>query len=124
MASNSALSSEFDVKPGGCVSEGGERPKKLRKLRPLVDRVLVRVLPQKEVIVNGILLPETAVEKPQEGEVVAVGNGAVREGRRVPLDVKVGQTVVFGKFMGNEVEVMDEKLLLLREDELMGVYES
>jgi len=95
-----------------------------KRLRPLVDRILVRVLPQKEVIVNGILLPDTAVEKPQEGVAVAVGNGAVREGRRIPLDVKVGQTVVFGKFMGNEVEVMGEKLLLLREDELMGVYED
>ena len=99
---------------------------KTTKVRPLYDRVLVKVTPLKEVMVNGILLPETAVEKPQEGIVIAVGQGRVHplNGTRIPMDVRVGETVVFGRFSGNEVDILGEKMLLLKEDELMGAYEE
>jgi len=97
----------------------------VKKLRPLYDRLLIRVNDKsKDVFVNGVLLPESAVEKPHEGEVIAVGNGRIVNGERIPVDAKVGDVVVYGKYSGNEVEVSGEKLLLLQESELMGVYES
>lgn len=94
------------------------------KIRPLYDRVLVKVTPPKEVMQNGILIPDTAAEKPQEGVVVAIGQGRVHplNGTRIPMDVHVGEIVVFGRFSGNEVEILGEKMLLLKEDELMGEY--
>src|ERR1700722_18830154 len=94
------------------------------KLRPLYDRVLVRRTATKtNVMVNGILLPDNAVERPEEGEVLSIGKGHIKDGERIPVDVEVGQTVLFGKYSGNETELNGEKLLLLREDELLGVFE-
>lgn len=95
------------------------------KLRPLYDRVLVRRDATKtDVMVNGILLPDNAVERPEEGEVLAVGKGHIKDGERIPIDVQVGQRVLFGKYSGNETEINGEKLLLLREDELLAVFEE
>lgn len=95
---------------------------KTTKLRPLFDRVLVRVSVPKEVLKGGILIPETAVEKPMEGEVIAVGTGQVVNGVLVPLDVKVGDIILFGKYSGNEIEACGERLLMLRADEIFGIY--
>jgi chaperonin GroES len=92
------------------------------KLRPLGDRVLVRVLPQKDEAVNGLYHPDEAKEKPQEGIVIAVGNGRIKDGARIPVDVSEGNLVTFGKYSGNEVNVLGEKLLLLSENEIMGEY--
>jgi len=92
--------------------------------RPLGDRVLIRVLPPNDEMKNGLYVPDTAKEKPQEGEVLAVGNGRVFNGERIPLDVRVGQRVSFGKYSGNEIEVKNERLLILQEPELHGYYED
>lgn len=95
------------------------------KLRPLGARVLVRVEEPRDVKKNGLFIPDVAIEKPLEGTVLAVGNGHVRNGERVPVDVRVGQRVVFGKYSGNSVE-LDEigKALLLQEEELQAVFED
>ena len=88
---------------------------------PLHDRVLVRRLEQKETAKGGIIIPDTAKEKPQEGEVMAVGAGKNNEkGERIPLDVKVGDRVLFGKYSGTEIKVDDEDYLILREDEILA----
>lgn len=95
------------------------------RLRPLGDRVLVKVNEKsKDVFVGNVLLPESAVEKPHEGVVVSVGNGRIVNGERIPVDAKVGDVVVYGKYSGNDVEIDGEKFLLLQEQELMGIYES
>lgn len=92
------------------------------KLRPLYDRVLVKVQDPKDVVKNGLYIPDNAVERPLEGLVTGVGNGRIERGERIPLDVKVGDTVLFGKYSGNEVEVAGEKFLILKEDEIQAVY--
>ena len=90
-------------------------------IRPLHDRVIVRRIEEGEQVRGGIIIPDTAKEKPQEGEVVAVGEGKYRDdGTRQTLDVKVGDRVLFGKFSGSEVK-LDEELLIMREDEILGV---
>ena len=92
-------------------------------LRPLHDRVLVRRLDEQEQMRGGIIIPDTAKEKPQQGEVVAVGEGKLdEEGRRIPLDVKPGDRVLFGKYSGSEVKIDDEEYLIMREDEILGVF--
>lgn len=101
-----------------------EQIQQTKRVRPLGDRVLVRVQAQSDVQVNGVYLPENAVEKPLEGEVVEVGNGKLVNGERAPVDVLKGQRVIFGKYSGNEVDVNGEKLLLLQESELQAVYEE
>ena len=86
------------------------------QLKPLGDRVVIKVLTQEEKTKGGIVLPDTAKEKPQEGEVVAVGSGRVLEnGQRLPLEVKVGEKVIFSKYAGTEVKVDDEEYLILSE---------
>jgi chaperonin GroES len=90
---------------------------------PLHDRVLVKRLEQKEAVKGGIIIPDTAKEKPQEGEVIAVGAGRIEKGSRVPLDVKAGDRVLFGKYSGAEIKVDDEEYLILKEDEILGVLE-
>lgn len=91
-------------------------------LRPLHDRVLIRRLDEGEQVRGGIIIPDTAKEKPQQGEVVAVGNGKVLDkGDRVPLDVKTGDKILFGKYSGSEVRIEGEDLLILREDEILGI---
>ena len=94
-------------------------------LRPLHDRLLVKRLEEKEQVQGGIIIPDTAKEKPQEAKVLAVGPGRVTEdGKLQPLTVKVGDTVVFGKYAGTEVKVDGDELLIIREDDVLGVLES
>jgi len=91
-------------------------------LRPLHDRVLVRRLEEKEAVRGGIIIPDSAKEKPQQAEVVAVGSGKVsEEGERITLDVKAGDRILFGKYSGSEVRIEGEDYLILREDEILGV---
>jgi len=93
-------------------------------LRPLHDRVLVRRLESEEKTAGGIIIPDTAKEKPSEGEVIAVGAGAKAEdGKVTPLDVKVGDKVLFGKWGGTEVKVDGEDLLIMKESDIMGIVE-
>jgi chaperonin GroES len=87
---------------------------------PLHDRVLIKRIEEKESIKGGIIIPDSAKEKPQEGEVVAAGAGKIEKGVRVPLDVKVGDRVLFGKYSGTEIKVEDEDYLILREDEILA----
>jgi len=92
------------------------------KVRPLHDRLLVRRIEQKETAKGGIIIPDTAREKPQEGEVLAVGNGKTLEnGTKVALDVKAGDRILFGKYSGNEIKIDGEEVLILREDEVLAV---
>jgi chaperonin GroES len=91
-------------------------------IRPLHDRVLVRRIDEGETKVGGIIIPDTAKEKPQQGEVVAVGNGKLLEtGERVPLDVKAGDRILFGKYSGSDIKIEQQEYLILREDEILGV---
>ena len=94
-------------------------------LRPLHDRLLVRRLEEKEQVQGGIIIPDTAKEKPQQATVLAVGPGRVTDdGKLQPLDIKTGDTVVFGKYAGTEVKIEGEDLLIIREDDVLGVLES
>ena len=89
-------------------------------ITPLHDRVLVRRLEQKETAKGGIIIPDTAKEKPQEGEVIAVGTGKLEKGHRVPLDVKAGDRILFGKYTGSEIKIDDQEYLILREEEILA----
>jgi chaperonin GroES len=92
------------------------------KIRPLHDRILVKRVEEQEVKKGGIIIPDTAKEKPQEGKVVAVGTGKVNdEGKKIPLDVKAGDRILFGKYSGSEVKVEDEEYLILREEDVLGI---
>ena len=93
-------------------------------MRPLHDRVFVKRLEESEQVLGGIIVPDTAKEKPQQAEVKAVGNGKLLEnGQRVALDVKPGDRILFGKYSGSEIKVEGEEYLILREDEILGVLE-
>ncbi|MHB8255912.1 MAG: co-chaperone GroES [Acidiferrobacterales bacterium] len=95
------------------------------KIRPLHDRVIVRRLEEERRTAGGIVIPDTAKEKPIQGEVIAAGKGKILENGQVrPLDVKVGDKVLFGKYSGTEVKVGDEELLVMREEDIMGVVEG
>jgi chaperonin GroES len=95
------------------------------KIRPLHDRILATRLAQQEVSKGGIIIPDTAKEKPIEGKVIAVGNGKVMEDGKVRrLDVKVGDRILFGKYTGTEVKIEGEEHLILREDEILAVIDS
>ncbi len=95
------------------------------KIRPLHDRVIVRRMEEERTSPGGIVLPDAAKEKPVQGEVLAVGNGKLLENGDVrPLDVKVGDRVLFGKYSGTEVKIEGEDLLVMREEDIMGVLES
>ena len=92
------------------------------KIRPLHDRVVVKRLEEKEVVRGGILIPDTAKEKPQEGEVLAVGNGKILDnGTKVPMDVKVGDRILFGKYSGSEIKIDGEEYLIMREDDVLAI---
>ena len=95
------------------------------KMRPLHDRILVERVEEQEQRVGGIIIPDTAKEKPQQGRVVAVGKGRVGEkGQIIPLDVKEGDTVLFGKYAGTEIKVDGREYLIVREDEVLGIVEG
>jgi chaperonin GroES len=89
-------------------------------ITPLHDRVLVRRTEEKESVKGGIIIPDSAKEKPQEGEVVAVGGGRREKGELIPLDVKPGDRILFGKYSGNEIKIEDEEFLILKEDEILA----
>ncbi len=89
-------------------------------ITPLHDRVVIKRIEEQETVKGGIIVPDTAKEKPQEGEVVAVGPGKIHEGKRIPLDVEVGDRVLFGKYSGNDIKIDDEEYLIMREDEILG----
>ena len=95
------------------------------QVRPLHDRVLLRRLEQEEVVKGGIIIPDTAKEKPQEAEVVAVGPGKINDdGKRAPMDVKAGDRVLIGKYSGSEIKIEDEELVIVREDEILAVLDA
>ena len=92
------------------------------KARPLHDRLLVRRLEEKETTKSGIIIPDTAKEKPQQGKVLAVGNGKILEnGKKLAIDVKVGDKILFGKYTGTEIKIDGKEVLILREDEVLAV---
>ena len=92
------------------------------KIRPLGDRVLVKRIAEEEKTKGGIIIPDTAKEKPQEGKVVAVGNGKVNDdGKRIPLDVQAGDRILFGKYSGSEVNVEDDEYVIMREEDVLAV---
>ena len=95
------------------------------KVRPLHDRIIVERIEEGEQQVGGIIIPDTAKEKPQQGKVIAVGNGKIKDdGSVTPLDVKAGDTVLFGKYSGQEIKLEGDEFLIMREDEILGVIES
>jgi chaperonin GroES len=112
---------------GGEPDSSVERPKEERavNIRPLHDRVVVKRLEQKEQVRGGIIIPDTAKEKPQEAEVVAVGPGKVNDdGKRSPMDVKKGDRILIGKYSGSEIKIDDEEYVIVREDEILAVFEK
>ena len=94
-------------------------------MKPLHDRIIVRRIEEGEQKVGGIIIPDSAKEKPQQGKVIAVGAGKVKEdGKRIPLDVKEGDTILFGKYSGQEIKIDGEEYLIMREDEVLAVLDS
>ncbi len=92
------------------------------QVRPLHDRVLVKRVEEKEVVKGGIIIPDTAKEKPMEGDVISVGPGKMMEdGKRLPMDVKAGDRVLFGKYAGTEIKIDDEEYVIVREEEILAV---
>ena len=95
------------------------------KVRPLHDRIIVERIDEGEQQVGGIIIPDTAKEKPQQGKIIAAGNGKIKDdGTVTPLDVKAGDTVLFGKYSGQEIKLDGEEFLIMREDEILGVIEG
>jgi chaperonin GroES len=95
------------------------------KIRPLHDRVIVQRLEEGEQKIGGIIIPDTAKEKPQQGKVIAAGQGKAKDdGKRIPMDVKAGDTILFGKYSGQEIKLDGEEYLIMREDEILGVIEG
>ena len=95
------------------------------KIRPLQDRVIVKRLEEEEKTKGGIIIPDTAKEKPQEGKVIATGKGKVTEdGKVIPLDVKVGDRILFGKYSGTEIKIGGEEHLIMREEDILGIIEG
>ena len=94
-------------------------------IRPLYDRIVVKRIEEQETTHNGIVIPDSAQEKPQEGEVLAVGHGKrLENGKLVPVDVKIGDRVLFGKYSGTETKVVGTEYIIMREDDVLGVLES
>ena len=95
------------------------------KIRPLYDRIVVKRIEEQETVRGGIIIPDSAKEKPQEGEVVAVGNGKrLENGTMVPLDVKVGDRILFGKHSGSDIKLDGDEYMIMREDEVLGVLDA
>jgi chaperonin GroES len=94
------------------------------KVRPLHDRILIKRLEEQESVKGGIIIPDTAKEKPQEGEVIAVGTGTKKkDGTVIPLDVKAGDRILFGKYSGTDITIEDQEYLILREEEVLAILE-
>ncbi|MEW6380530.1 MAG: co-chaperone GroES [bacterium] len=94
-------------------------------IKPLHDRILVKRVEVGEQVRGGIIIPDTAKEKPMEGKVIAVGGGKIKDdGTKIPLDVRVGQRILFGKYAGTEVKIEDEEYLIMREDDILGIIEG
>ena len=93
------------------------------KVKPLLDRIIVKRLDEEEKTAGGIIIPDTAKEKPQEGMIVAVGSGRRDDGKVIALDVKAGDKVLFGKYSGTEIELDGEEHLIMREDDILGIVE-
>ena len=92
------------------------------KIQPLGDRLIIKAVEAKEVKKSGIIIPETAKEKPQEGEVMAVGKGKLtEEGKLIPMEVKTGDIVLYGKYSGTEIKINDEEYLIMREEDVLGI---
>jgi len=97
----------------------------MMKIKPLQDRVIVKRVEEEETTKGGIIIPDSAKEKPQEGEIVAVGPGKVADdGKKIPLEVKAGDRVLFGKYAGTEIKMEDEEHLIMREDDILGIIEK
>jgi chaperonin GroES len=112
------------IKPDIHLSEETERSIMATNIRPLHDRVIVKRIEEGEQVRGGIIIPDSAKEKPQEGEVIAVGDGKRKDdGTRIPLDVQAGDRVLFGKYSGSEIKLDGEEYLIMREDEILGVIE-
>jgi chaperonin GroES len=95
------------------------------QIRPLYDRVVVKRIEQKETLQGGLYIPDSAKEKPQEGEVVAVGKGKrLEDGKVIPLDVQVGDRILFGKYSGSDIKLDGEEYLIMREDEVLGILDA
>jgi chaperonin GroES len=95
------------------------------QVRPLHDRILIKRIEEKEVVKGGIIIPDTAKEKPMEGEVFAVGPGKLQEdGKRSPIDVQVGDRILFGKYAGTEIKIDDQDYVIMREEEILAVLDS
>ena len=95
------------------------------KIRPLYDRIVVKRIEEQETVRGGIIIPDSAKEKPQEGEVVAVGNGKrLENGTLVPLDVKAGDRILFGKYSGSDIKLDGQEYMIMREDEVLGVLDA
>src|SRR5438876_11181228 len=94
-------------------------------IRPLYDRIVVKRIEEQEAMRNGIIIPDSAKEKPQEGEVIAVGHGKrLEDGKLVALDVKTGDRILFGKYSGNEITLAGTEYIIMREDDILGVFEA
>ena len=97
----------------------------MAKIKPLADRVVVKRIEEEEVKKGGIIIPDTAKEKPQKGKVIAVGPGRLDEnGKRIPMEVKEGDVVLFSKYAGTEVKIDDEEYLIMREDDILAILEE
>jgi chaperonin GroES len=95
------------------------------KIRPLYDRIVVKRIEQEQQMHGGLYIPDSAKEKPQEGEVVAVGKGKrLEDGKVIPLDVEVGNRILFGKYSGSDIKLDGEELLIMREDEVLGILDA
>jgi len=94
------------------------------KVRPLHDRIIVKGIEEEQKTSGGIIIPDTAKEKPQEGKVVAVGQGRREDGKLIPVDVKQGDRILFGKYAGTEIKINGEDHLILREDDVLGIIEG
>ena len=95
------------------------------KIRPLYDRIVVKRIEQKETMQGGLYIPDSAKEKPQEGEVVAIGKGKrLEDGKVIPLDVQAGDRILFGKYSGSEIKLDNDEYLIMREDEVLGILEN
>src|SRR5215210_523706 len=108
------------------IIRGGAKPMATKsetaaKVSPLADRVVIKALEESEQMRGGLYIPDTAKEKPQQGQIIAVGPGRFDEGKRVPMEVKVGDKVLYGKYSGTEVTVDNEQLLILRESDVLAV---